>query len=218
MIGHFARKCRKPKRSQGQTHKAPLTSVNQIDKSPEKSDDEESVNYVTSYQLLYDQEYDSNYDSDSGDYVAAISYDSANQLEPLNVKLQSGEVKANAMIDSGSAVSLITKTLANQIIPTTQSAKWIIKKEKRDLKTFSNEPIKVLGHLETTVAYSNWIERKAILTLLEDGHKIIIGRDLFPSLGLAVVRQQQSENINVLITIIIPHAKIRRQSPRNFLI
>ena len=50
IIGHFARICRKPKRSQGQTHKTPQTNVNQIDKSPEKSDDEESVNYITSYQ------------------------------------------------------------------------------------------------------------------------------------------------------------------------
>ena len=125
--------------------------------------------------------------------MAAISSDSADQLEPLNVKVQFGEVKANAMIDSGSAVSLITKTLANQILRITQSAKWITKKEKRDLKTFSNDPIKVLGHLVTKVAYNNWTDRKAILTVVDDGHKIIIGRDLFPSLGLAVVRQHQSE-------------------------
>ena len=193
IIGHFARKCRKPKRSQGQTYKTPQTNVNQIDKSPEKNDDEESVNYITSYQQLYDQVYDSNYDSDSDDYVAAISSDSADQLEPLNVKVQFGEIKANAMIDSGSADSLITKTLANQILRTTQSAQWITKREKRDLKTFSNDPIKVLGHLETTVAYNSWTDGKAILTVVEDGHKIIIGRDVFPSLGLAVVQQHQSE-------------------------
>ena len=126
--------------------------------------------------------------------MAAISYDSANQLEPLNVKVQFGEVKANAMIECGSAVSLITKTIANQIIRTTQFAKWITKKEKRDLKTFSNDPIKVLGHLETTVAYNNWIDREASLTVVEDGHKTIIGRDLFTSLGLAVVQQQQPKN------------------------
>ena len=125
--------------------------------------------------------------------MAAISSDSANQLEPLNVKVQFGEVNANSMIDSGSAASLITKTLAKEIIRTTPSAKWIIKKEKQNLKTFSNESIKVLGHLETTVAYNNWIDREAILTVVEDGHKIIIGRDLFPSLGLAVVQQRQSE-------------------------
>ena len=125
--------------------------------------------------------------------MAATSSDSTGQLEPLNVKVQFGEVKPNAMIDSGSAVGLITETLANQILRTTQSAQWTTKREKRDLKTFSNDPIKVLGHLETTVAYNNWTDRKAILTVVEEGHKIIIGRDLFPSFGLAVVQQHQSE-------------------------
>ena len=86
-IGHFARKCRKPKRSQGQASKAPQTNVKLIDKTPEKSDDEESVNYITSYQQPYDQVYDSNYDSDSDNYVSAISCESANQLKPLNAKL-----------------------------------------------------------------------------------------------------------------------------------
>ena len=125
--------------------------------------------------------------------MAAISSDSADQPEPLNVKVQFGEVKANAMIDSGSAVSLITKTLANQILRTTQSAHWITKREKRDVKPFSNDPIKVLGDLKTTVAYNNWTDRKTILIVVEDGHNIIIGRDLFPSLGLAVVQKHQSE-------------------------
>ena len=159
IIGHFARKCRKPKTSQGQTQKAQQTNVNQIDQSPEKSDDEESVNCRTSYQQLYEQVYDSNYDSDSDDYVAAISSDSVHQLEPINVEVQLGEVKAQAMIDSGSAVSIITETLANQIIRTKKSAKWTDTKERRNLKTFSNEPIKVLGHLETTAAYNHWQDK-----------------------------------------------------------
>ena len=47
-------KCRKPKRSQGQTPKPPQTNVNPIDNTAEKND-EESVNYITSYQQLYEQ-------------------------------------------------------------------------------------------------------------------------------------------------------------------
>ena len=170
--------------------------MNQIDKAPEKSDDEESVNYITSYQQLYDQVYDYNYDSDPDNYVAAISCESANQLEPLNAKVQLGEVKANAMIDSRSAVSLIAKRLANQILRTTQSVRWINKSEKRDLKSFSNDPIKVLGHPETTFACNNWIDRETNLPVVEDGHKIVIGRDLFTSLGFAIVQQQQPDNGN----------------------
>ena len=88
--------------------------------------------------------YDSNYDRDSDDYVAVISSDSVHQLEPLNVEVQLGKITALAMIDSGRAVSIITETLADKILQTTKSAKWTDTKEKRNLKTFSNEPIKVL--------------------------------------------------------------------------
>ena len=122
-MGHFARKFSKPKKSQSPIQKTQKSNVNQIDQSPEKSDDEESVNYITSYQQLYEQVYDSNYDSDSDDYVAAISSDSVHQLEPLNVEVQIGEIRTSAMIDSGSAVSIITKSLAIKIIRSTKSAK-----------------------------------------------------------------------------------------------
>ena len=192
------------------------TNVNQIDKTPEKSDDEESVNYITSYQQLYDQVYDSNYDSDSDNYVASISCESANQLEPLNAEVRFGEVKATAMIDSGSAISLIAKTLAKQILRSTQSAKWITKREKRDLKTFSNDPIKVLGHLETTLAYNNCIDSEAKLTVVEDGHKMIIGRDLFTSLGLAFLQQQQPDNGKCVNNITNSTCKIKETIAAQF--
>ena len=140
ITGHFARKCCKPKRSPGQTQKAKQPNVNQIDQSPEKSDDEESVNYKTSYQQLYEQVYNSNYDSDSDDYMAVISLDSVHQLEPLNVEVQLGKVRALAMIDSGSAVSIITETLADKIPQTTKFAKWTDTKDKRNLKIFQTSP------------------------------------------------------------------------------
>ena len=216
IIGHFARNCRKPKKVQGQIQEVKQTNVNQIDQSPKKSDDEESVNYITSYQQLYDQLYDSNYDSDSDDYVAVISSDSVHQLEPLNVEVQLGEIRALAMIDSGSAVNILTETLADQIIRTTKSAKWTDTKERRNLKTFSNESTKVLGHLETTVTYNQWKDRAAMLTVVEDGHRNIIGR-IFTTMGLAVV-QQKPENVKALITLTLLHVKLKRQSQRNFLI
>ena len=120
------------------------------------------------------------------------------------------------MIDFGSAISLITKTLANQILRTTQSAKWITKREKRDLKTFSNDPIKVLGHLETTTAYNNWIDREAKLTVVEEGHNIIIGRDLFTSLVVAVVQKQQPDNGKCVNNINKPICKIEETMAAQF--
>ena len=215
IVGHFARKYRKPKISRNQIQKIKKTNVNQIDQSPEKSDDEESVNYITSYQQLYDQVCDSNYDSDSDDYLAAISSDSDHQLEPLNVEVQLGEIRTFAMIDSGSAVSIITKSLADRIIRSTKSAKWTDTTERRNLKTFLNEPIKVLGHLETPVAYNQWRDKSAILTVVEDGHKNIIGRDLFTTLGLAVV-QQQPETGKCVYNINISACKIKETIATQF--
>ena len=215
ITGHFARKCRKPKKSPGQTQKAQQPDVNQIDQSAEKSDIEESVKYITSYQQVYEQVYDSNYDSDSDDYVAVISSDSVHQQEPLNVEVQLGKVRALAMIDSGSAVSIITETLADKILQTTKFAKWTDKKDKRNLKTFSNEPIKALGHLETTITYNQWKDKAAVFTVVEDGHRNIIGRDPFTTLGLAVV-QQQPDNGKCVNSINTSTCKIKETIATEF--
>ena len=94
------------------------------------------------------------------------------------------------MIYSGSVVSLITRTLAKRIIRTTPSANWITAKQDKDLKAISHEPIRVLGKFPTTVTNNDWTGKEACLTVVEDGHKLIIGRDLFNNLGLAVVQQQ----------------------------
>ena len=104
------------------------------------------LQHITSYQQLYDQVYDSNCDSDSDEYVAASSYDSANHLEPLNAQSKFGSVQANAMIDSGNVVSLITKNLASRILKTSSSAKWTTTKQNKDLKTFQMNRSKYLGN------------------------------------------------------------------------
>ena len=148
--------------------------------------------------------------------MAAISCDSAHQLEPLNAKIRLGEEQANAMLDSGSVVSLITKTLANRIFRTSPSEKWITTKERSELKTFSTEPIKVLGHLETTVTYNNWTCKDARLTIVEDGHKIIIGREFFNIIGLAIVQQQQPKNGTCVNNISDSTCKIKETTAGQF--
>ena len=217
ITGQFPKKCHKPKKSQPQRPKPPQTNVNQIDTNTTKCDDEKSVNYTTIYQQLYVQVYNSNYDTDSDDYVAAISSDYENQLEPLNAKIKYGNVLnlASSMIDSSSVCSLITKTIAYKNLKTTPFATWIITKQDKDLITFSNEPIKVLGKLATTITYDDWTYEEACLTVVEDGHKLIIGRDVFTSLGLAVV-QQQANRGKCVNNIDNSTCKIKRQSRRNF--
>ena len=101
-----------------------------------------------------------------------------------------GSIQANPMIDSGSVVSLMTTTLATTILGTTQSAKWITAKQNKDLKTISSEPITVLRKPATTVLCNDWTCKEASLTVVENGYELIIRRDLFSCLGMAVVQQQ----------------------------
>ena len=79
--------------------------------------------------------------------------------------------------------------MANKILQSTPSAQWFTSKCEKDLKTISNELIKVLGKIATTAVYNNWICVDACLTVIEDEHKLIIGKEFF-SFGLVVVQQQ----------------------------
>ena len=97
------------------------------------------------------------------------------------------------MNDSGRVCRIITKNLAKNILKLTPRARWTTTTDEKDLKNLSNEPIKVLGKLVTTVTYNEWTCDKASLTVVDDGHEDIIRRDLFNSLGLEIRQQQQKQ-------------------------
>ena len=133
--------------------------------------------------------HDSNYDSDSDDYVAAISKDATNQFDPSYAKIQLWKFTEKSIAESGNVCRIIAKTLANCILQSFPSAQWITSKCEKDLKIHSNEPNKAHGRIATTVVYNDRLSEDACFTVSEDGHKLIIGWDLFSSLGLAVVQQ-----------------------------
>ena len=55
------------------------------------------------------------------------------------------------MINSGPVCSINTKDLAKKILNTTTKGQWTNRADKKDLKIFSNERIKVHGELATTL-------------------------------------------------------------------
>ena len=61
--------------------------------------------------------------------------------------------------------------LANRILKCTPSTRWITTKQDKDLKTFSNEPMKDLGKVATKVIYNDWTCEDACLPFVEDGLK-----------------------------------------------
>ena len=86
------------------------------------------------------------------------------------------------MIDSGSVYSIITKTLVNNLLKTTPTARWIAWACEKDLKSPLKEPIKVPKKIATKASRNDWICEDACLTVVDDGHKFFIGRGLFSSL------------------------------------
>ena len=73
---------------------------------------------------------------------------------------------------------------------------WVESPEIHDLKTFSNDIIKIVGVINTSIKCNDWIATGVDVTVVEDGHRPIIGRDLFPKLGFSVIQLKQVANID----------------------
>ena len=65
-----------------------------------------------------------------------------------------------------------------------------------ELKTFSNDLFKTIGVIKTSVKCNNWVATGVNVTVVEDVHRPIIGRDLFPQLGLSLTQTKQVSNID----------------------
>ena len=57
--------------------------------------------------------------------------------------------------------------------------------------TRSNPLIKIIGVIKTTIKCNDWVATDVNETVVEDGHRPIIGRDLFPKLGFSLTQTKQ---------------------------
>ena len=64
------------------------------------------------------------------------------------------------------------------------------------LKTFSNEPIHTVGILQTSIQSSNWYANPIEIQVVADGHRSLLGRDLFRALGLSIHQSSNQVTIN----------------------
>ena len=160
----------------------------------------EQVNNID--RLLKQQSiYDANYDSDIDDYndncVATISIKSdTREVEPVNLDICIGNTTTKALVDSGSVCTIINKSLANAVVSTCKESYWVQSPEIHDLKTFSNVIIKISGVVNTSIKCNDWIATGVDVTVVEDGHRPIIGRDLFSKLGFSLTQLKQVANID----------------------
>ena len=60
------------------------------------------------------------------------------------------------------------------------------RKKPLELKSFSNDIGKTLGCIKTSVRCNDWEIPKATITVVADGFRPILGRDLFDKLGITI--------------------------------
>ena len=73
---------------------------------------------------------------------------------------------------------------------------WVQSPEMHDLKTFSNDLIKIIGVIKTSIKCNDWEASGVDVTVVDDGHRPIIGRDLFSKLGFFLTQLKQVANVD----------------------
>ena len=109
-------------------------------------------------------------------------------------------------MDSGSACSILNRSRASQVVEGSPRAFWISERRSPQLLTFSNEPIQVEGKKQYPITSNGWTCDSATFTVVAQGLKSLIGRDLFDQLGLAVT-QSTSQKGNRVKNISSPEFK-----------
>ena len=117
------------------------------------------------------------------------------EVEPVIMQSQFGSIGTKAIVDLGSVGTIINKILANPVIMNSKESYGTNPLTFQDLTTFSNELIKTVGVINTTVKCNDWIATNENVAVVEDGHRPINGRDLFPQLGLSITQSKQILNI-----------------------
>ena len=90
----------------------------------------------------------------------------------------------------------MNKSLADTVVSECNESYWVQSPEIHDLKTFSIDIIKIVGVINTSIKCNDWIATGVDVIVVEDGHRPIIGRDLFPKLGFSVIQLKQVANID----------------------
>ena len=124
-----------------------------------------------------------------------------------------GNTATNVLVDSGSVCTIINETLANSIIFQDSNLKWIREAVPKQLKTFSNELIQKLGLLQTSIQSNNWYANPIEIQVVTDGHRSLLGRELFPALGLSI---QQSHSRKTVNQVEQEHCLIKKQIETDF--
>ena len=172
--------------------------VRVVEEEPHPKD---SVNFLQPAKL-----HESDYSSGEEDNTFATIETAVEKVEPLNMPLKIGNIDTTPLVDSGSACSILNHSVASQAVQSNPRAFWINETVPPQLRTLSNEPIQVEGKIQAPITSKGWACDSATFTVVADGLKSLIGRDLFDQLGLAVT-QSTSLKVNRVNNISSPELK-----------
>ena len=148
-----------------------------------------NIDRLLQQQSIYDANYDSDYDDYNDKCVAMISVKSdTREVETVKLDICVGNTKTKALVDSGSVCTIINKSLANTVVSECKESFCVQSPEIHDLKTFSNDIIKIFGVINASIKCNDWIATGADVTVVVDGHRPNIGPDLFSKLGFSLTQ------------------------------
>ena len=149
----------------------------------------QNVNYRN-----YNEQFHSDYDSSDDNYVAIVENVNTSPIALQNLKITIGNTDRHLLLDSGSGCTIINMSLAREIMLNCAQSQWSEKKPL-NLKSFSNNIVGTLGTLKT-VCCNDWKIQKTKFTVVADGLRSILGRDLFDQLEITI-SQKPCPNIEI---------------------
>ena len=123
-----------------------------------------------------------------------------------------GNTDCHSLLDSGSGCTIINMSLAREIMFNCAQSQWSEKKPL-ELKSFSNDIVETQGTLKTPFRCNDWKIQKAKITVVADGFRPILGRDLFDKLGITI---PQKPCPNTEVNNIEPPCAIKKSFAKEF--
>ena len=196
MLNNFTKIC--PKQKNQKPQKPKKRSVKTVDEEPLPED---SVNCLQSLSKLYGSEYRS-----GDDNILATIHNNLEIIELLKMPIKIGNITTTLLIDSGSACSILIQSLATRVLNSNPLAIWVREIKEPKLRTFSNEPIQFEGKIRTPITSNCCQILAATFTVVANGLKLLIVRDLSNQLGHAVTQsiKQKGNQKNIA-----PHSAYR---------
>ena len=97
--------------------------------------------------------------------------------------------------------SILNESPATEVVNNSTLARWLTKAPTKELKTFANEPILVIGMMQAPIESNGWRIEDAEIVVVKDGLKPMNGRYSFEILGISITQTHCSNESSMVNTI-----------------